>query len=103
MPYMGHVITPEGLKPDPKKISAIKSMPAPSDVKSLKRFLGMVSYLAKFLPSMSQKTEILRSLDRKNTDWNWTKDHQSAFENIKKDICSTPVLKYFDNSKEVTL
>lgn len=53
MAYMGHVITPNGLKPDPNKIRAINNMQAPNEVKALKRFLGMVSYLSKFLPSIS--------------------------------------------------
>lgn len=50
---MGHVISPEGIKPDPKKIIAIENMKTPTCIKELKRFLGMVSYLAKFLPSVS--------------------------------------------------
>lgn len=51
--YLGHVVTNEGVKPDPRKVTAIQEMKAPKDVKELKRFLGMVSYLSKFLPSMS--------------------------------------------------
>lgn len=58
--YMGHVIGKDGLKPDERKVTAIKNMETPSDVKQLKRFLGMTSYLAKFIPSLSSETEILR-------------------------------------------
>jgi len=44
--FMGHVFTAEGLKPDPAKVEAILEMPPPTDVKGVKRFLGMVNYLA---------------------------------------------------------
>jgi len=103
MPYMGHLLTSKGLKPDPKKISAISSMKAPENVQELKRFLGMVSYLAKFLPSISSETEILRNLDKTNNEWTWTKEHRNAFEKVKQMISNTPVLQYFDMNKEITI
>jgi len=62
---MGHLLTPEGLKVDLSKVEAILEMPSPSDVKKLKRFLGMVNYLAKFLPLLSDMTETLRRLEDK--------------------------------------
>lgn len=43
--YIGHLLTSEGVKPDPRKVSAITSMPSPRDKAELKRFLGMVAYL----------------------------------------------------------
>ena len=49
VPFMGHLLTADGVVTDPNKVCAIRDMPTPSDVKSLKIFLGMVSYLAKFL------------------------------------------------------
>lgn len=47
----GHVLTPDGLKPDQSKVKAIVAMPTPSDNKALERLLGMIGYLAKFLPN----------------------------------------------------
>ena len=58
--YLGHVITGKGIKPDDDKVSAVKPMKSPKDKTVLKRFLGMISYLSKFLPSMSTTTECLR-------------------------------------------
>ena len=49
VPFIGHLLTPDGLAPDPGKVETITNMPPPEDVKALKRFLGMVNYLAKFL------------------------------------------------------
>jgi len=51
--YIGHLLSDKGVKPDPKKIETITNMPAPQNTTHLKRFLGMVNYLAKFLPNLS--------------------------------------------------
>ena len=67
--FMGHLLTPDGLKADPAKVEAILDMPPPTDVKGLKRFLGMVNYLAKFLPLLSDMTEPLQRLEDKAVDW----------------------------------
>ena len=54
--YNGHVLTPDGVKPDESKVKAILEMPAPTDKKKVMRLLGTVNYLAKFVPDMSQIT-----------------------------------------------
>lgn len=59
---MGQVITPDGLKPDMKKIKAIINMPPPADKQALQRLLGMVNYLGKFIPNMSEMTAPLHAL-----------------------------------------
>lgn len=48
VPYIGHMLTAEGLKIDPEKIRAARDMPRPSDVKGVQRLMGMVNYLSKF-------------------------------------------------------
>ena len=78
-------------------------MPSPNDVKGLKRFLGMVNYLAKFLPLLSDMTEPLRRLEDKETEWCWLEQHQKAFDTVKRYLADAPVLKYYDISKEVTI
>ena len=46
--YIGHVLTENGLQPDPKKVASIVDFPAPADKHELQRFLGMINYLRKF-------------------------------------------------------
>ena len=53
VPFIGHVASKEGLKPDPTKVSAILEMPAPTDRAGVVRFKGFVQYLAKFLPRLT--------------------------------------------------
>lgn len=50
--YVGHVISKEGLKSDPAKVAALVDMPAPADKSDVKRFLGFITYLGKFLPNL---------------------------------------------------
>ena len=101
--FMGHLLTPGGLKADPAKVEAILDMPLPTDVKGLKRFLGMVNYLAKFLPLLSDMTEPLRRVEDKAVDWCWLAQHQKAFTTVKEYLAKAPVLKYYDVNEEVTI
>ena len=58
--YMGQCITAQGIRPDPRKVDAINQLKTPRNTKQLKEFLGMVSYLSKFLPCISDETSTLR-------------------------------------------
>ena len=60
VPYIVQLLTSEGLKPDPEKVKAIIEMPKPSDVAGVRRFIGFVNYLSKFLPILSEVCEPLR-------------------------------------------
>lgn len=60
--YVCHVLTSEGVKADPEKIRAVVEMQVPDDAKSLRRFLGMVTYLSKFIPQLSEAAAPLRKL-----------------------------------------
>ena len=50
---MGHILSDQRLKPDPDKIKAIINMPTPQDKEAVRRFLGLIQYLSKFIPSLS--------------------------------------------------
>lgn len=60
--YIGHVLSKDGLKPDKEKVRAILEMPEPQDKSAVQRFLGMLQYLAKFIPNLSEVTAPLRKL-----------------------------------------
>ena len=101
--FMGHLLTANGISPDPAKVTAIKNMPAPTDVSAVRRLCGTVQYLARFIPNLAQHLEPMRVLTRKNADWNWTAECQQAFEKIKNLITEDALLAYFDMNKELFL
>jgi len=67
--YIGHTVSKEGLKPDPKKIEAIKKWLDQKNTEELQRFLGMITYLAKFIPNLLQTAVPLRTLLEKDVEW----------------------------------
>ena len=103
VPYIGHLLTPDGLKPDPNKVKAILEMPTPTEKQSMQRLLGMITYLAKFLTNLSDVTELLRCLLDRDVEWQWNHVHENALTQVKQLTTREPVLRYFDEKKEVTL
>lgn len=103
IPFMGHLITRDGLKPDPAKVEAIKKMPKPSDVKSLQRFIGFVTYLSRFLPDLSDLLEPLRQLTKSDTMWSWNHAHDSVFEDVKRLVTTSPVLAFYNPEEDLAI
>jgi RNase H-like domain found in reverse transcriptase len=94
--YLGHILSAEGISPNPQKVEAVIKAPAPKNRSQLKSFAGMLMYYAKFQPQLSMKMSPLFNLLKKETEWNWTKECQDIFEQCKKDLCSDKVLMHYD-------
>ena len=101
--YFGHLITDKGLKPDPEKVQAIEQMPPPSDKKELQTVLGMITYLSKFAPQLSEITKPMRDLLKDDVDFSWDKPQAEALTKVKQIITAKPVLAFFDPKKPITL
>ena len=101
--FFRHRLTPDGIKVDPKKIEAIRQMDPPQNVASLQSFNGMVNYLKKFSPVLSELSEPLRRLCKSGVKWTWESEQQNAFEAMKRGIMTLLVLAYFDKAKKHTI
>ena len=102
--FFGHLLTADGLKPDPDKVKAIKDMPDPKDKKELQTMLGMITYLAKFASNqLSEITKPLRDLLKDDVEFTWDTPQKDALNKIKTMMSEEPVLAYYDPSKPVTL
>ena len=78
-------------------------MPQPANKKELQSFIGMVNYLSKFTPRLSELAECLCDLIRINVPFQWGPEHTEAFTSIKQEIIQAPVLKYYDPKKPTIL
>ncbi|UYV72884.1 K02A2.6-like [Cordylochernes scorpioides] len=101
--YMGHILSDEGLRPDPGKVEAIKAMSRPQNVREIQQNLGCINYLTKFLPRLSEVVQPLRVLTQKCMSWSWSEPQEQAFILSKELVTQAPVLKYFDSSLPVTI
>ena len=101
--FLGHMITSDGLLPDPEKVEAIKEMACPTDVKGVQRLGGFVNYLAKFLSHISDVMAPVRNLVKANVPWTWSQIHEEVFGKIKKLVSEAPVLRYYDPNKPLVI
>ena len=101
--FFGHRLTLDGIKVDPKKIEAIIQMDPPQNVANLQSFNGMINYLKKFSPVLSELSESLRRLCKSGVIWARELEQQDAFKAIKQVITSLPVLAYFNKTKKHTI
>ena len=96
--YLGFVFDAEGRHPDPENIRAIQEMPPPTDVTTLRSFLGLINYYGSFLPALHDIRAPLNRLLQKDTTWVWSKDCQDAFSRLKTLLKSKLLLTHFDPS-----
>ena len=99
--YLGYIVTPQGVKPNPKKIQAIKALERPQTVTEVRRLIGMVQYYRDLWPKRSHIlqpfTEV--SSGKKGKRIQWTPELESAFKAVKKMVCQETLLNYPDWSK----
>ena len=100
---MGHIISAEGLKPDPEKVRAMREMPPPTTKEDVRRFLGFIQYLAKFLPMLAKVETPLRELTKRDVLFHWDAPQAGPFQRLKDLCCTAPVLAYYDVKKETTI
>ena len=91
--FLGHCVSAEGLSPQQEKVAAVRDLPAPTDVSSLRSALGLFSYYRKFVQGFSVMASPLHLLLRKGQKWQWELEQQTAFAELKNKLCTADVLK----------
>ena len=96
MRYLGHVITQDGIKPDPTLIKAVSDFPRPQTIKDVQSFLGLSGYYRRFIKNYAKIAEPfykqLRQLKDRNYHLNWNNECTIAFETLKKKLTSDPIM-----------
>ena len=107
--YLGYILTRDGIKPQANKVQAILALKSPTNVKELRRFLGMVQYYRDLWAKRSEmlapltdlvgkcgQTKVTKAKGTKKVPWHWDEVHQKAFETVKATIAKDEVLAYPD-------
>ena len=97
--YLGHYFSKHGIEVNPAKLEVVKTYPIPKTRKQLKAFLGLTNYYRRFVKDYAKITAPLNSLLRKDTEYNWTKKCDEAFNFLKEKLMSSPILAFANTQK----
>ncbi|WVZ51571.1 hypothetical protein U9M48_002704 [Paspalum notatum var. saurae] len=103
VPFLGHIVSKGGIMVDPSKISSVMDWKVPEVVKEVRGFLGLAGYYIRFIENFSRIAKPMTSLLEKGVPFNWTKERQAAFDELKKRLTTAPVLTLPDLTKSFTV
>ena len=92
--YLGHLVSAEGIYPLHENVKNVKHFPVPTDVHTLRRFIGLASYYRRFVKGFASIAKPLTDLTKKNNAWVWGQPERHAFETLKAKLIAPPILAY---------
>jgi hypothetical protein len=101
--YLGYLVTPDGIKMDPSKVSAILDWPAPTSITGVRSFLGFANFYRRFIRDYSAISHAITSLLKKDVPFHWDKAQELAFAKLKTAFTTAPVLVHFQPSLPLVL
>lgn len=103
--YLGHTLSQDGTRPNDNKVKAVKDFRRPTCCKEVKSFFGLINFYRKHLPNLAALTRPLTALTRKDKETGttvpfvWDKQCESAFQEAKRLLVSSPLLHPPDLTK----
>nr|VZH94052.1 unnamed protein product [Spirometra erinaceieuropaei] len=94
VPFLGHIVSTEGVKTDPVKTEQIRSWPQLTSVSELRGFLGLASYYRRFIKDFAHIPAPLNRLTSKQNAFNWSDECECSFEELKRRLISPPLLAF---------
>ena len=88
--FLRHVIDKDGISADPEKVRAITELPPPTNIPELRRVMGMINQLGKFLPNRAEVTRPMTALLSPKNSWVWGQAQSSAFNKVKEELTKNP-------------
>ena len=94
--YLGHVVSQDGIRPDPDKLKAVREYPVPNHLKAVRTFLGLTSYYRRFIKNFATIAEPLLALTRQphSHSFHWTSECQVSFETLRTCLLVAPIIAY---------
>ncbi len=100
VPFLGFILSPEGIRMDPAKVEAVANWPTPEDRKAVQRFLGFANFYRRFIRGFSQIALPLTNLTSTRRRFCWSEQALEAFEKLKSRFVSAPILINPDPSRQ---
>ena len=94
--WVGYELDQTGIKPIQSKIQKIIDKIQPQTLKQLRSYLGAVNQFNRFIPDLAKLCYTFRNLLKKETEWEWLKEHEKAFMQVNKavkEVKNCPILK----------
>jgi hypothetical protein len=98
--FLGHIVSADGIKPDPGKLQAIQQWPVPRSTTEVRSFHGLAAYYRKFISGFSKIAAPLTQLTGSQTRFEWTAAAQQSFDALKQAMLSPPVLQPFRDTSD---
>ncbi|KAJ0949182.1 putative nucleotidyltransferase, Ribonuclease H [Helianthus annuus] len=98
--FLGHVVNKNGIHVDPAKIESIKNWPTPKTPTEVRQFLGLAGYYRRFIQGFSKIAQPLTTLTQKGVAYKWNTVQESAFQRLKDNLCSAPILSLPDGTDD---
>jgi hypothetical protein len=97
---LGHIVSWERIKIDPKRVEAIDTINIPRNIKEIQSFLGKINFLRRFIPNFVEIMKLITDMLKKNNEVKWMAKAKASFSRIKKVINEAPVLASPDYLKD---
>ena len=94
--FLGHHVSAEGLRPDPRLLESIRKIPIPTTVTQVRSFLGLVGYYCRFIQGFSKIAAPLNRLLEKNRSFQWNDECTQAFQELKALLLRELIVAYPD-------
>lgn len=94
--FLGHIISQEGVRPDPTKVAAIQDFPTPTSKTDLRRINGMLNQMAKFIPNLAILNAPMRELLKEKREWIWGPAQEDAFAKVRDTLTSAETMAHYD-------
>lgn len=96
--FLGYIISAEGISMAQDKVQTILDWEVPTSVKDVQSFMGFANFYRRFIKNFSMIAKPLTDLTKKTNSWEWNRQAQWSFEELKRRFTSAPILRHYDPS-----
>ncbi len=103
VPFLGFIVSPEGVRMDPDRVKAVLNWPTPDSRKALLRFLGFANFYRRFIRNFSQLAAPLTALTSTKTTFRWSNAAEATFTKLRGRFVSAPILRAPDPTRQFVM